>query len=247
MTYSTSGLILRARPYGESDRLFTVFTREQGKTTFLARGVRKAKSKLSRKLAFFAELDFFLAKGRRWDIVAGVETGSNYSGILEGFGRMSAGFYFLELVDRFLGEHVADPRVYEWILFGLGEIGSWEKNEKKNHHPMFIPIMTLRLLAYLGYYPHLEDCARCHGRLDLSALFMSYLDGGVLCRDCQQRGGEGIKISGDDILFLESIKSELWQDSIEESKNKRRPSLLELVPSFLRFRLEQEMKTQKFI
>ena len=43
-----NGLILRGRDYKEADQLLTVYTREQGKITVQARGVKKTASKLRR-------------------------------------------------------------------------------------------------------------------------------------------------------------------------------------------------------
>ncbi|MDD4753342.1 MAG: DNA repair protein RecO, partial [Desulfitobacteriaceae bacterium] len=44
--YSVEALILRARDYGEADKILTLYTREQGKVSAIAKGVRKPKSRL---------------------------------------------------------------------------------------------------------------------------------------------------------------------------------------------------------
>ena len=46
-TYLTEGVVLRRVDYGEADRILTVLTREHGKIGVIARGVRKAGSRLA--------------------------------------------------------------------------------------------------------------------------------------------------------------------------------------------------------
>ena len=41
--YSTQGVILATRSYSEADRLIVVFSRDYGKVTLIAKGVRKPK------------------------------------------------------------------------------------------------------------------------------------------------------------------------------------------------------------
>lgn len=42
-SYKTRGVILRARPLGEADRIITMFSSERGKLSAVAKGVRRAR------------------------------------------------------------------------------------------------------------------------------------------------------------------------------------------------------------
>jgi hypothetical protein len=67
--YRLSGIVLRRRDLGEADRLLTVFTRDRGKVTLLAKGVRRAASRKAGHLEPFTHTDLLVAKGASLDLV----------------------------------------------------------------------------------------------------------------------------------------------------------------------------------
>ena len=74
-TYLTEGVILRRVDYGEADRILTVLTREHGKIGVIARGVRKAGSRLAAHTDLFARSRMQLARGRgELDVLTQAET-----------------------------------------------------------------------------------------------------------------------------------------------------------------------------
>src|SRR6202165_3856029 len=68
-TYRDSAGVLGKIDYGESDRIYTLLTREHGKVGVLARGVRRSTSRLASALELFSLVDVQLAKGRNLDVV----------------------------------------------------------------------------------------------------------------------------------------------------------------------------------
>ena len=63
-TLRTEAIILRRTNYGEADRILNVLTPEHGKVSAIAKGVRKAKSKLAGGLELFAVSDITILKGK---------------------------------------------------------------------------------------------------------------------------------------------------------------------------------------
>ena len=60
----TKGIVLSRTDFGEADRIITVLTPEQGKLRFMARGVRKVKSKLAGGIELFSVSDFTYIPGK---------------------------------------------------------------------------------------------------------------------------------------------------------------------------------------
>ena len=77
-TYLIQGLILKHKDYREADRLITIYSREYGKITALARGTRKISSKLAGSLEPFTLADFMIARGRNFDTIASLEVIKNF-------------------------------------------------------------------------------------------------------------------------------------------------------------------------
>jgi len=68
-SYSVEAFVLRMRPLGEADRILTLFSRERGKLTGVAKGVRKTQSKFGARLEFMARSALLLHTGRSLDVI----------------------------------------------------------------------------------------------------------------------------------------------------------------------------------
>ncbi|MCX6731626.1 MAG: DNA repair protein RecO [Candidatus Parcubacteria bacterium] len=67
--YSTEGIVLAKKDFGEAERLFYIFTKEFGMIKAIARGVRYIKSKLRYNLDLFCYNNFSLIKTKdAWKI-----------------------------------------------------------------------------------------------------------------------------------------------------------------------------------
>ncbi len=60
------GIILKSIPYGESNKIVTLYTREAGKMTAMARGAKKPASRLAAVTQTFT-YGYYLTKIRAWD------------------------------------------------------------------------------------------------------------------------------------------------------------------------------------
>ena len=72
--YRLSAVVLKRRDLGEADRLLTVMTRDKGKLTLLAKGVRKSASRKAGHVEPFTHVEFLVARGKSLDLVTQAET-----------------------------------------------------------------------------------------------------------------------------------------------------------------------------
>ena len=61
---TTQGIILSRTDFGEADKIITLLTPDHGKLRLMARGVRRAKSKLAGGVELFSVSDITYIKGR---------------------------------------------------------------------------------------------------------------------------------------------------------------------------------------
>ena len=111
-----NGIILRSRDYKEADQLLTVYTREQGKLTVQARGVKKTTSKLRSGILLFSHTDLVLTAGKGFPIVTGAATVTAFASLRSDFARMSYASYGAELLDQVLVEGQPDEQLFLLIL-----------------------------------------------------------------------------------------------------------------------------------
>jgi DNA repair protein RecO len=111
-TFRTEAIILRRTNYGEADRILNVLTPEHGKLSAIAKGVRKAKSKLAGGLELFATCDVTILQGKTdMGTISSARLINFYGDILKEYERMQAGYEFIRLINRATAT-VAEPEFY---------------------------------------------------------------------------------------------------------------------------------------
>src|SRR5262245_34376731 len=121
--YKTPAIVLRHRRLGDADQILTLYTANLGKIEAVAKGVRKAKSRLGGHVEPLTQAMFLLAKGRSLDVVTQVETTEPFAGVREDLDRMSRGLYACELLDKCTEPHSENFGLYRLLLDTLRRIG----------------------------------------------------------------------------------------------------------------------------
>ncbi len=99
-TYSSEGFILGRRNFSEADRILVLFTKDFGKISLMAKGVRKLTSRKRGGIEIFSKIRFSAVKGKSLDILTEVRTIDSYDEIRKDLRRVSIGYYFCEVVGK---------------------------------------------------------------------------------------------------------------------------------------------------
>ncbi len=182
--YRSEAIILKRSNLGEADRLLTLYTPHRGKHRVTAKGVRRPTSRKAGHLELFTHARLFLAKGRTLDIVTQAETISAFPRLRTDLSRTSSAYYLVELLDRFTGEEIANPPLFDLLLQALAWL-----NDEPDVEPV-LRFYELRLLGLVGYQPQLFRCVRCSAVISPQINYFSISDGGVVCPRCAQQWTE---------------------------------------------------------
>src|SRR5512146_516604 len=96
--YRVSAVVLKRRDMGEADRLLTVFTRDRGKLSLLAKGVRKPASRKAGHIEPFTYVELLVARGQNLDLVTQAETREAHRRLREDLWRSTWAYHVAELV-----------------------------------------------------------------------------------------------------------------------------------------------------
>jgi len=176
-TYAAEGLVLRSRVLGETDRLIVLYTVEEGKLSAVAKGARRANSKLAAAVQSFAYGRYGLARGKSLDVVTQCQLRDSFYGLRTDLDRLTAGCAIAELVDRVVDDRHPDEQLFNLILGALRALRETTDPELTQW------AFELSFMAHLGYAPVLDACARC-GNTDPAGARMSVAFGGRLCAQC---------------------------------------------------------------
>ncbi|MBH8597396.1 MULTISPECIES: DNA repair protein RecO [unclassified Thermoactinomyces] len=188
MLVKVEGIVLKAKDYGESHQILTLFTKEQGKLAAMARGSKKTKSRFSAVTEPFTEAQFVLFTGG-----SGVATLSqadsldSHHPIRSDLLLTAYGAYWLDLLDKCTEEREPLPPLHRLLSALLKRL------EKGTNPEILTRIFELRILKLAGYTPVLNHCVIC--RRERSPVRFSVRQGGFLCEECQERDPEAIPVS----------------------------------------------------
>jgi DNA repair protein RecO (recombination protein O) len=179
--HTLTAFVLRQHAVGEADRVLVLLTRERGLQRALARGLRKAGSRLGGRLEAFREASVTLARGRNLDVVAGAESLRRFPAVATDFEALAAGLAATELLLAFLADDDPQPEAYDMYASLLGRLGPGAPAE------VLLCAFELQLLDALGYRPELEACTACGEPVEELGTFagLDLEGGGVVCTGCE--------------------------------------------------------------
>ncbi|MGB3533994.1 MAG: DNA repair protein RecO [Microcoleaceae cyanobacterium] len=160
-TYNAVGINLKAIPLGESDRLLTILTREQGLIRAVAPGARKPRSKLRGNSGLFLVNQLLIAKGRSLDKITQAETIKSYSKLSQNLGKLAASQYLAELV---LAIALTEQPQEELFLLLNEHLNRLEQLQNTSESQTCLLVITglvhgiFHLLALAGVAPQVQFC-----------------------------------------------------------------------------------------
>ena len=200
-------LVWTRRDFKETSRLVTLLTREEGKTTALAKGAHRPTSPFLGRIDFLNLVRVRLG-GRPGTLrlLTGVEL-LHEPRALRQPRRFLAASYLAEIFDVALPEGRADPELFDLMS---GAILVLERAEPATV-PVVLAGVEMRFLDALGLLPSLDACSACGGASP--RLVLAPAGRGLLC-ERHARGAEpplppGVRAW---LRHLLAARSEHWAD-----------------------------------
>ena len=187
--YSVDAIVLKAMDYGEGHRIFTFYSREEGKLSAIARGIKKQTSKLKGHLQMGNRCHLLLYRGRNLDTVSQAAATSVYSHIRENPKAYLYSSYLLELLDSSVPEREPNAELFylaHEVLTSMAEL----------EPALAVHYFEIHLLRLLGYEANFRRCIHC-GR-PLKEGFLSPRFEGIVGEEC----GEGYPVSAQALYAL---------------------------------------------
>lgn len=120
--YSSEAIVLSRRNFKEADRILTLFTKEYGKLTVLAKGIRKPSSRKRGSLEVFSKIKFAASRAKGFDIMTEAELLDSYSYIRTDIIKVSVAYFFMETVRRLIEEEEKHSDYYTYVSRTLDDL-----------------------------------------------------------------------------------------------------------------------------
>jgi DNA repair protein RecO (recombination protein O) len=177
-TYRAEAIVLKTIDFGETDRILTLLTRHFGKVSVVAKGIRKPTSRLAGHAEPLTHATYQLARGRNLDVLTGAESLALYRELREDLGSIAAGWYIVELADRFALEKAPSAPLFDLVESALRHLTA-------GHGPALVcRWFDLHLLDRTGFRPELGHCVQCGEHPEEIANAWIVDAGGLVCARC---------------------------------------------------------------
>lgn len=146
MYFRTEGVVLKRRNFGEADRILTIYTRDYGKITALAKGVRRPRSKKAGHVELGNWCKIFVARGKNIDLLTEVETKHAFGIANFSEGKANRVYHLLELIESLTPEHQKNLNVFVLLVQFL------KRSEKEEDFNLVSSVFKIKLLSNLGFF-----------------------------------------------------------------------------------------------
>lgn len=181
MEYRYTAIILKKKEVGETDRLYTVYTKEAGKLKLVARGVRKQEAKLASQLETMNIVSLSVQRGRGQGKIAGAIAEESLLAIRRDEAAVFEILSALNVFERLVGLEEKDEALFSLLERFLRTANNLVAQKKSEKVTLLLHAFFFHLFSELGYQIEAGVCAATGERLDVNdRLFFSPAAGGVI-------------------------------------------------------------------
>lgn len=249
---TAEAVILGSIDFGESDRLLTFYTLEHGKLKGVAKGARRSKKRFvgnlepgsSVRLIFFNNEKSELVRIESAELAEGLP---GLRGDIEAYARAC---YMLELACELTREGCAVESAY-LVLTAFLKMLDGKAAASGEEAGDILRFFEIKLLASLGYMPHLDGCVSCRGASfseGSTRAFFSPERGGAVCGACAREAHGLVQLTAGTLTAL-SAAARLAPEKLARLK----PGAAfareseRLLDAFIRHIIGKELKTKRFL
>jgi DNA repair protein RecO (recombination protein O) len=244
---TTPAIVLRARAFGESDKIVSFFTERYGKIAGIAKGALRSRKRFANSLETFSRINLSFQDRSHSNLVfiLSADLICGPRNLMTDLDRMAHASYLVEITDGLVGDREENSALFRHLKDGL------EHLEEEGTSLRFLTQFELKLLRLAGYQPVLDNCKKCQTRcLDegLSRWHFSPLDGGILCDSCSRSCREVLPLGRTAVEVLTGLQTE--SSNLPARMSLPASVIAEIrsvVLRFIQFQMGREIKSAPFL
>jgi len=207
--YRTLGLILRKEDRGETNQLFTIYTKDLGKLEILGKAIRKISSKLrsGADIFYLSEIEFI--QGKAYKTLTDAISISKFENLRKNPLRLRIAYKISEILDNLIRGQEADEKIWQLLNETFRRLNT--NNLKPEAYNLIYYYFLWNFLSVLGYQPELYQCAICQKKLKPEKNYFSQKEKGIICQNCSEGVKPTKEIKIEIVKILRVILKKDWQ------------------------------------
>ncbi len=232
--YNVRAVVLKSLKYRDSDKIFTLLSKEKGKISAIGRGVRKISSRRNGNLDTLNLISVSIHEDRvGFKSIEEVKTIESFKNLKKDFGKSVKAYYLIELVHKSIEEDEPVPEVFNLLVKCLKAL------DKNNYSgDLYISYFEINFMKILGYQMGFDKCGICGKKLDDSwkEYYFNVENGSIECGDCSKIG---LSISKGAALALNRISN----GKLEKDDQKIFEEIDKILKMYIGRKLENKFKS----
>ena len=186
MYLSVQGIILRVTDYNDRDAMLTMLTRQHGRLSVKARGLRRKNSPLTAACQLLAYGAFTLFEYRGQYTINEAQSLELFTPLRRDLDKLALGTYFAQVCEVLSQEDLPNPELQALLLNSLYALSALDLPQLQ-----IKAAFELRATCLSGFTPDLYGCHICGNqtpdRFDLS-------EGHLECATCRDMASSGLRM-----------------------------------------------------
>ncbi len=189
MIVKSDAIVLKTMKFRESSIIATLLTRDYGKVSVIAKGIRNRSRGGASALEpmNYVRVVIYRKPGRDLQLMTQCDPVRVFKGLSDDLERMAVGMAAVELTNLAISPDETHPEVFDLV------VGTLEALSSATRHPgNALYYFEVQLLGLLGFRPELRRCVLCEGPIATIAgrsggVSFRLSVHGVLCSACENR------------------------------------------------------------
>ncbi len=212
MIKKTEAVVLRSIDYRDQSKILTLYTKDFGRISAIAKGARSAQSKFASAFEVGSHIAIVLYKKSTRDIqnLSDASLKTSFFTLTSSLEKLNALHQVLELVRLCTEDDEPNLKIFNLLLETLDHLHRFKQNELN-----LVFYFQLKLISYLGFTPSFKTCVvsdkpisrTIETRFDKDLLLVPDLGGIAIREEAIARGVSGRLISVEAYRLIERIAS----------------------------------------
>lgn len=209
--FTTEALVIYRRNYGEADRFFTLFSKEYGKISALAKGVRKINSSFGGKLEILNQvrLEIYVSSAGRQTIT----DVTSINPFLDLKSHPDPLQYAL-LACKYVGKLMPEEESFSRFYYDYVELLHCLSDQTSNN-TLLTNALLVKIFQALGDLQPLYLCLYCRKKCQDQPYMFDYMHKGLVCEECyasHKDEVEGFRLNFESIKLLSFLQRAKMED-----------------------------------
>lgn len=204
-TEKTPAVVIRMADFSESSRVLTLFTREFGKVSVIAKGAKRLKGPFEAALDLLTvcNIVFIRKSSSGLDILTEAQLVKRFKSNSKDLGPLYAGYYAAELLAGLTEEYDPHPALFDEAVAAL------ERFSSEGSLALAVLRFELVILREIGQLPIFDGCAVCGELPQPRGSYAFHVGrGGMICEACEPHEGETGRIHAGTLAVVRCLLSE---------------------------------------